>query len=78
MWAPFPFMDFSHTIAMLALYAAVNGPASFNDRFGYWQYIGPPARVATPHPVKHGLGIKRGGRVPKSINVQTFCPCGGH
>ena len=76
----------SHTAAMLALVAALNRPASFEERFGQWDSIKRPDHVrsapvvAITHPPTVKLGIKRRSPVPKrvvkkaiSLNALEYC-----
>src|ERR1700688_40040 len=63
--------EYYHLYAALMLYAAVHGPATFNERFGYWPQAtiqpGPP--IVNPNPTK--LGVRIRDKKPKPANVPS-------
>lgn len=69
--------EYYHLYAIVMLYAAVYGPATFNERFGRWEQavIQSPASVAHPNPVKLGLRLRSKKHQP--LDLTKFCNCKG-
>src|SRR6266849_3915424 len=54
-------MDFyAHMHAMLIFFAAIYGPATFDNRFGYWESLNtrPISAITHPEPVRKAYGCR--------------------
>ncbi len=67
-----------HAYAMLMFYAAVNGPATFKERFGHWEQaiIQPSAPITYPKSAQLGIRVRSKLAKPP-INILKGCACKG-